>query len=185
MDCRDLPPGHLPPPDLRDELCLDFDEDLDEDLDDDRAYRTLHFPYDREILVDGPALSREELDDLDEGRWEEEADDFWRRHVDELPEREADGEGRGYIGIDEDDFTLLDREGREIGQVADLLVHLPSGEVRYAVLEAGEDGYIVAPFSSLAWVEEEEAFALRFEPDELERLPHYEDEDEIPGLRWE
>jgi hypothetical protein len=172
MDCSEIPPGHLPPPDMRDELCID---DVDRD-DEQVRYRDLRFAYDRESLADAPAFSEQDLDDLEAGTWEDQVGEYWRGHAGDLPDPAGN-----YIHIEGEDFRLLDADLVQLGEVTALLFHLPSGQVKYAVVDTSlREGLGLVPFTALEWVESEEAFALAVDRDELERIPYYEDELHLP-----
>jgi sporulation protein YlmC with PRC-barrel domain len=175
MDCSQIPPGHLPPPEYRDELCLDYGVD--------GRHEPFKYRFNRETLARGPAFSN--LDAIGRGGWEDEASEYWRVHVDDLPVVDEDVRRRGYIRVEDQDYRLLDRNGDRVGEVSGLLFHLPSRQVRYAVLRGTalsntREGYVVVPFSDLDWVESEDAFVLPFDRSELDRLPYYEDEAHLP-----
>jgi sporulation protein YlmC with PRC-barrel domain len=181
MDCSQLPPGHLPPPEYRDELCLDYGVD--------GRHESFRYRFDRDSLARGPAFS--DLDAIGRGGWEDEASQYWRGHVDDLPAVDEDVRRRGYIRVEDRDYPLLDRNGDRVGEVSGLLFHTPSRQVRYAVLRGtalsdSREGYVVVSFSDLDWVESEDAFVLPFDRSELDRLPYYEDEAHLPvsPIRW-
>jgi sporulation protein YlmC with PRC-barrel domain len=175
MDCSQIPPGHLPPPEDRDELCLDDDED--------GRHEPFRYRFDRDTLAGGPAFS--DLDALDAGGWEDEASQYWRGHIDDLPAVDEEVRRRGYIRVEDRDYPLLDRNGDRVGEVSGLLFHLPSRQASYAVLRGADlsdtrEGYRVLPFSDLDWMEREDAFVLPLDRSELDRLPYYEDEAHLP-----
>jgi sporulation protein YlmC with PRC-barrel domain len=175
MDCRELPPGHLPPPAQRNELCLDYDED--------EIYDAFVLHSDWDFVRSAPGFDDDDLDNMRAGDWDTEAAGYWRAQVETVPELDEEGRQRGYLFLTDDDYRLVTRDGSGAGEVSDLLFHLPSSQVQYAVVEPGglfESGYTVIPFNQLNWSGEEDAFVLNADEDELERFPRYDDEEALP-----
>jgi sporulation protein YlmC with PRC-barrel domain len=166
MNCRDLPPGHLPPPHLRDELCLDYG-----DIRDDRS---LVFGFGRDTMARSPSYTRDEIDDIRHGRWEDDYTGYWRGHLDDVPRMDDDARNRGYLRLHGDGYDLLDRDRDRIARIDDFRVDVPEGQVAYAVVDTGglfQSERVLLPFDRLNWSPEDEAFVTDLHEDELERLP--------------
>jgi sporulation protein YlmC with PRC-barrel domain len=170
MNCRDLPPGHLPPPHLRDELCLDYG-----DLRDDRG---LVFGFGRDTMERSPSYTRDELDDVRAGRWENEYREYWHGHIDDVPP--LDDTGRGYLRLTGGSVRLLDRDRERLTGSGDLLVNVPAGHVEYALVDSGglfQRERVLVPFDRLDWSPDDDAYIVDVHRDDLDRLPRYEDRD--------
>jgi sporulation protein YlmC with PRC-barrel domain len=169
MNCRDLPPGHLPPPHLRDELCLDYG-----DIRDDRS---LVFGFGRDTMARNPSYTRDEIDDIRHGRWEDEYTGYWREHLDDVPRMDDEARSRGLLRFHGDGYTLLDRDRDRMASIDDFLVNVPEGHVAYAVVDTGglfQSERVLLPYDRLNWSPDDEAFVTTLHEDDLERLPREE-----------
>jgi sporulation protein YlmC with PRC-barrel domain len=175
MNCSDLPPGHLPPPHMREELCLDYDEARDG--------RALVFGFDRDTMRRGPSFTNDDLLERDGGRWEDDAVAYWRGHLDDIPRLDDEGRRRGYLRIADDNTSLINRDGDRIGDITNLLVHVPSGQIQHAVVQGGglfQRSFTLVPYNQLDWSPPNDAFVLTINRNQFDRLPTYDREEDLP-----
>lgn len=81
-------------------------------------------------------------------------------------------------------YTVKDREGQELGEIAELVIDPQSGRIAYAALSTGGflgmgDKLFAVPWESMKLMPEEQSFTLNIARETLERSPGF-DKDNWP-----
>jgi sporulation protein YlmC with PRC-barrel domain len=138
----------------------------------------------RDALRGSPSYDDDDLNDPDGGDWEESAGGYWQEQGQEGLYLDDDGRRRGYLRLTDDDYRLIDRDGDGIGEISDFLIHMPSGQINNAVVQSGglfQRGLTVVPYNRLDWSPPNDAFVLTLNENQFERLPRFDNDDDLPA----